>query len=219
MNRIVIITCLLFSFSILWTACEKPEEKTCTNRLTDERDGQEYCIVTIGTQTWMAENLRYSTDSSVQNPLNPSSVNAEYGRLYSFSEANTVCPNGWHLPTDNEWKTLEMELGMNQTVVDGVNDRGTTEGNKLKSVEGWNETTDSSAIATNSTGFNALASGEHNPSFGPYFNLGTNATFWTATVYDSTGGAWNRDLRYDLGGITRTYSSQKIGYSCRCVQD
>jgi uncharacterized protein (TIGR02145 family) len=219
MGRIVIIACFFFSLSVLWTACEKLEEKVCTNSFTDERDGQEYCIFTIGAQTWMAENLRYSTDSSVQNPLNPTTVNAEYGRLYSFNQANMACPNGWHLPTDDEWKVLEMELGMTLIAADAINDRGTNEGNKLKSLEGWNETTDSSAIATDSIGFNALASGEHNPSFGPYFNLGTNATFWTATVYDTSGGAWNRDLRHDFGGIARSYVSQRIGYSCRCVQD
>ncbi len=204
--------------ALLWSACDTEEIKECSDSYTDERDGRVYCITTIGTQTWMAENLSFITDSSVLNPSNPSSVNAEYGRLYNFSEANSVCPTGWHLPTDDEWKTLEQFLGMNSGAVNATNLRGSTEGLSLKSVDGWDVSTDSTK-GNNNTGFNALPAGEWNPSYGPYFNLGENATFWTSTVYDTTGGAWIRDLSFENGGITRSYFSQSMAFSCRCLKD
>lgn len=218
--RAIIGSCMIIGALLLWSGCEKEEEKVCTNSFVDARDGQEYCIVSIGNQTWMAENLRYQTDSnSYLNPLNPSTVNMEYGRLYTFSEALTACPNGWHLPTDEEWKSLEMELGMTMIAANGTNQRGVDEGRKLKATAGWDMSTNSDVEGTNSSGFKALPSGERNPSYGPYFELGKEASFWTATEYDTTGGAWMRSLSYDHAQITRNYFSQSFGYSCRCVQD
>lgn len=210
---------IIFTLALVWVACEKPEEKKCTASFTDPRDGQEYCITTIGTQTWMAENLRFSSDSAYQNPANPSTINMEYGKLYPFKEAKKVCPAGWHLPTDAEWKTLEITLGMSAVAADGINERGTNEGAKLKAFEGWQTATDTIAFALDSHGFDALPAGEMNPSFGPFFNLGKEANFWTATEYDTTGGAWMRNLKYNQGGITRMYFSQNMSYSCRCVKD
>lgn len=209
----------LLCIGLLWMGCEKPETKVCNSSFVDARDGQEYCSVAIGNQTWMAENLRYAIDSSFLNPLNPSTVNAEYGRLYRFKEALVACPDGWHLPTDDEWKELEVALGMDAAAANGLNERGTAEGAALKSTGGWDTSTNSGVEGTNSSGFNALPAGERNPSYGPYFHLGKQASFWTATAYDTTGGAWMRQVSYDHGQITRNYFSQSVGYSCRCVKN
>ncbi len=214
---------LITFFSVMgfcWTACEKPAEKVCSSgSFIDERDGEVYCKTTIGAQTWMAENLRYKSDSSTQNPLNPMDININYGRLYNFNEAQQSCPNGWHLPTDAEWKTLELFLGVHPTNLDDINERGTGQGDQLKSKKGWQANLDTAVVGTNDYGFNALPSGERNPSFGPYYNLGTHASFWTATEFDTTGGAWMRDLSYENEKIGRLYFSQKMGYACRCVKD
>ncbi|BDS15549.1 FISUMP domain-containing protein [Aureispira anguillae] len=219
MRRLFVTLFLLGFVASLWIGCDKEEPKLCTASFIDERDGTEYCMVNIGTQTWMAENLNYQSDSAYQNPSNPSTINAVYGKLYPFSEANKVCPNGWHLPTDDEWKTLEINLGMSVTAANGLNERGTDEGSGLKSIEGWDSSAVASVEGTNAVGFNALPAGYRNPSYGPYFDLGETANFWTATVYDTTGGAWMRTMSYDKAGIIRNYATQKMGFSCRCVKN
>ena len=89
----------------------------------------------------------------------------------------------------------------------------------ITSKKGWQSSTDTLAAGTNLHDFKALPSGEWKPSFGPFFNLGTHASFWTASVYDSTGGAWMRDLSFENGAIGRLYFSQSMGYACRCVKD
>jgi uncharacterized protein (TIGR02145 family) len=216
----LLLILLFCNVAILWTACTKETPKVCTDSFVDERDGTEYCITSIGTQVWMADNLQFASDSNAYlNPSNPSTVNAVYGRLYTFDEAKQACPNGWHLPTDEEWKTMEMTLGMSAIQADALNDRGTDEGAQLKSVEEWNSSINAGIEGTNSVGFNALPSGEWNPSFGPFFGLGTEASYWTASVYDTTDASWMRALAYDNATINRSYATQKMGFACRCVKD
>lgn len=216
----LLLILLFCNVAILWTACTKEVSKVCTDSFVDERDGTEYCTTTIGTQVWMADNLQFASDSNAYiNLSNPSTVNAVYGRLYTFSEANQACPNGWHLPTDEEWKTMEMTLGMSALEADALNERGTNEGAQLKSGDGWNSSVNVGVEGTNTVGFNALPSGEWNPSFGPFFHLGAEASYWTASVYDTTTAAWMRTLAYDNGSIKRSYVTSKMGFSCRCVKD
>lgn len=213
---IILLSCI----ALLQISCKKSEEKTCSNAsFIDERDGEVYCTTIIGTQTWMAENLRYESDSSYQNPLNPNTVQIDYGRLYLFGAAQNACPKGWHLPTDAEWKTLEQFIGLNPLILDHINERGQQEGASLKAQNGWKSNQDTTVIGTDDYGFKAIPSGERNPSYGPFFNLGTNASFWTATELDSTGGAWMRDLSFEKGSIVRLYFSQNMAYACRCVKD
>jgi uncharacterized protein (TIGR02145 family) len=214
---LILLFCTVATF---WTACTKETPKVCTDSFIDERDGTEYCITTIGTQVWMADNLQYASDSNAYiNLSSPRTINAVYGRLYTFSEANNACPNGWHLPTDEEWKTLEMTLGMSAVEVEGLNERGTDEGAQLKSVEGWSSSLNTGVAGTDNPGFNALPSGEWNPSFGPFFHLGAEASYWTASVADTTNAAWMRSLSYDDARISRSYATQKMGFACRCVKD
>ncbi len=94
-------------------AC-KTENEVTPSHYTDVRDGKSYKIVKIGSQIWFAENLNYKTKFSWC--YDNDSANCEtYGRLYDWKSASTACPNGWHLPSDDEWKTLEMNLGMSQS--------------------------------------------------------------------------------------------------------
>lgn len=100
--------------------------------LTDSRDGRSYRTVTIGSQTWMAENLNYDTSFTFCYDKNFDGC-SKYGRLYLESTAKNVCPTGWHLPTDSEWKTLFKAVGglsLEKNVFSVV-------GRALKSKTGW----------------------------------------------------------------------------------
>lgn len=81
-----------------------------TSPLVDPRDDKEYNIIKIGDRLWMAENLNYETPSSVCYD-NDSSMCNEYGSLYSSSEARSICPSGWSLPSMNDWKLAATSLG------------------------------------------------------------------------------------------------------------
>lgn len=207
----------------------------CGDPLTDDRDGQSYNTVQIGTQCWMAENLNIGTmisGSSNQTDngtiekycYSNNTTNCDtYGGLYQWDEMmeyNTapgsqgVCPIGWQLPTDDEYKTVEMQLGMTQTQADQEGYRGADEGGKLKEsgTSHWNSP---NIGATNSSTFTALPAGMASGSFQ---TLGVLAWFWTSN--EAGSGAFMRALRHDMSQVYRAWGSTKItGYSVRCIKD
>jgi len=183
-----------------------------TGTFTDPRDGQTYATIEIGNQTWFAENLNYETSNSWW--YDNSSANGDvYGRLYTWEAALSACPSGWHLPSDEEWKTLEMALGMSQSQADNILWRGTDQGTQMKSTSGWY----SNGNGTNSSGFNALPGG-YRYSSGSFDGLGYYGSWWSATE-DSGTGAWYRSLLYDLAQVHRYYHYKTSGFSVRCLKD
>jgi uncharacterized protein (TIGR02145 family) len=212
------------------TACDWNNDTT----FTDTRDGQEYKQTKIGDQCWMAENLNYN-QSSYGNDWcydNNSSNCDTYGRLYDWaavmqgaSSSNSnpsgvqgVCPDGWHVPSDEEWKELEMQLGMSQSEADTLGDRGTNEGSKLASIASlW----DSGDLTNNSefgaSGFTALPGGRRHID-GYFTDFGTNGRWWSSSEYSSTD-AWDRGLSSYFADIYRSYYDKGSGYSVRCVKD
>ncbi len=156
--------------------------------------------------------------------------NTDYGALYTYAavigddwvrdniDGQGVCPDGWHLPTDAEWKTLEMSLGMSQTDADNSDWRGTDEGGKMKETgtTHWNSP---NTGATNSSGFSALpGSGRNADDGGTFGTLGANSMWWSATEY--TGSyAYRRILSYDNAKVYRGYVTKSGGFSVRCVRD
>lgn len=185
------------------------------NTITDSRDGQTYKTVKLGTQVWLAENLNYKTGACwcYDNKLSNCDI---YGRLYTWETAKNACPSGWHLPTDNEWKTLEKKLGMSSKDADDTGWRGTKEGGKLKEA-GTSHWKSPNKGATNSSGFTALPGGYRN-SRGSFVNLGNYATFWSATGGGSSY-AWYRTLHYDDVDVGRDDDDKSYGFSVRCVKD
>lgn len=175
-----------------------------TGTFTDPRDGQIYATVDIGSQTWMAENLNYETPNSWTYDNDPANGDI-YGRLYIWEEALTVCPSGWHLPTDEEWSTLRTFLG--EGVAGGkMKETGTTH---------WNAP---NVAATNSSGFTALPGGYRNGYGGSFYHLGTIGYFWSATEYSSTS-AWYYYLSNDGGWLQDGNHSKTHGSSVRCIKD
>ena len=143
---------------------------------------------------------------------------ATYGRLYNWyaiDDSRNIAPEGWHVPTDDEWKELEMSLGMSQAEADGENGRGTDEGGKLK-ISGTTHWLDPNTGATNISGFTALPGGLRFY-MGGYLGLGTDAYFTP-----STEGYPSNYLRYlynTESRIFRGYGHIQNGVSVRCVKD
>jgi uncharacterized protein (TIGR02145 family) len=193
-------TLLILSFLI----CTTVNYAQQTGSFTDYRDGKVYKTVKIGTQTWMAENLAFKTESGCWAYDNDESNVAKYGRFYNWETSKKVCPAGWHLPSDKEWKTLTDFLG-------GEN----VAGGKMKSKTDWN---DPNTGATNKSGFNALPAGFFDFSTGFPSGRGACILFWSSTP-DGKKYAWRRNLNYELSDVIRIGGVRKNGFSVRCLKN
>lgn len=153
-----------------------------------------------------------------------------YGALYTWAAAMNgglssdstgvqgVCPDGWHLPTDAEWKSLEMHLGMSEADTDLYDWRGNDEGGQLKE-EGFSKWTRPNTGATNSSGLTAIPGGFRSAK-GLFYNMDEDATFWAATHDQaSTGRAFYRSLTYDREQLYRHSNKKQLGLSVRCVKN
>lgn len=179
-----------------------------------DAQGNAHSTVQIGEQTWMAENLK--TELPLSWCFAENQQNCElFGRLYPWYVALEACPDGWHLPTDDDWKQLELHLGMDSTELDFSYLRGTGVGGKLKSVSHhWDFYNDG---ATDETGFSALPGGPRYR-LGQYGMVGHNNTWWTATEADSLM-AWFRYVGHSHSKVGRLYNEKIDGHSVRCVKD
>ena len=144
---------------------------------------------------------------------------AIYGRLYNWYavvDSQNIAPIGWHLPTDEEWKQLELCLGMSQDEVDSTGRRGTDEGGKLKEAgtEHWRNP---NTGATNESGFTALPGGFRSRD-GDYYSIWYKAIFWSSTEY-SYFTAWGRQLEHNFSTVVRSGYDLEHGFSIRCVRD
>jgi uncharacterized protein (TIGR02145 family) len=195
-------------------------------------DGNVYKTVMIGTQVWMAENLKvthYRNGEEIPNVTGPTIWQAlttgaycenvtPYGSLYNWFAAvdnRNIAPAGWHVPSDAEWKQLEMYLGMSQAQADAEGWRDTTAGGKMKEV-GTTHWAGSNEGATNESGFSGLPGGYRNYG-GPCYDIGYYAYFWSSTESSSTF-AWYRTLYYDISGVARSNYYKQGGFSVRCVR-
>ena len=159
-----------------------------------------YKTVQIGTQTWMAENLNYNASGSVCYDNDPANC-VKYGRLYKWETAKTVCPSGWHLPSNAEWSALISYV---------ENDKGCSScaGLYLKTTD-WGGTDD--------FGFSALPGGRGYPN-GGFLNVGDYGNWWTATENDATY-AYYRNIYYFYANVSSSDFNKTYLFSVRCVQD
>lgn len=194
-------------------------------------DGNVYRTVTIGTQVWMAEDLRTTrywngdligttepATKSVREEAAPKyqwpyagdeANAATYGRLYTWFavfDARHLAPAGWHVPTDAEWTVLVKFLGGNKAAQARLKEAGTNH---------WKEP---NAGATNESGFTALPGGNRWDT-GRFLGLGEFTHWWTATEHDSER-AYRVMLKKD-GPVPnfRGYADKKLGWLVRCVRD
>lgn len=156
-----------------------------------------------------------------------------YGALYTWaaamngstsskanpSDVQGVCPDGWHLPSDDEWKELEMYIGMSQAEVDRYSFRGTNEGSKLAGgATLWVDGALEENSAFRSTDFMAIPGGYRTPYGGIFGQLGDIVNFWTATESGDTL-ALDRLLHFSFTEVHRFTDSKKAGHSVRCIKD
>jgi uncharacterized protein (TIGR02145 family) len=230
----------LATFIFLGFLCSGYSQETGT--VTDI-EGNVYKTVQIGNQWWMAENLKvthYSNGDIIPNITDVSewislSTGAycnydndeanvtTYGRLYNWYAVNDrrgLALVGWHVPSDAEWKQLEIYLGMSQSEADGREWRGTDEGGKLKEA-GLIHWSSPNTGATNESGFSALPGGYRSvyDCYNNCFNgKGCSTNFWSSTEDDGSS-AWRHALSCFASGVLRYSNNKLIGYSVRCVKD
>jgi uncharacterized protein (TIGR02145 family) len=153
-----------------------------------------------------------------------------YGGLYEWPEAmqyvttegtQGICPAGWYIPTDNEWKILEgtvdSQYGVGDPVWDNTVWRGSDAGGNLKEIEflHWYEP---NTGATNSSGFTGLPGGYSYYYDGYSYFIRSNGYFWSSSQIDESS-AWFRSLGYDNAGVYRLEAYKDYGFSIRCLKD
>ena len=180
----------------------------------DSRDNKEYRYVTLGKQVWMSQNLDYELDESWCYG-NSSRYCRIYGRLYTYESALKACPDGWHLPSDEDWMELEQFLGMSFTEANDRMYRGGDAGYALraKGNQYWLETDPAIRDEYN---FSVLPAGIRNPD-GSYLLLGEMTNFWSSTEY-SMYNSWGRGIDLSSPGIFRLPFTRVVGASVRCIK-
>ena len=206
--------------------------------LIDPRDGQEYSVVLIGNQLWMAENLKATkfndgTDiplvENIDDWTNLSTpgycwynndfetYGTVYGGLYNWYAVNTgkLSPEGWHVPSDEEWHTLILTLDPDP-IYGEYGPVSEIAGGKLKEI-GTDHWLSPNEGATDEFGFTALGADARYLYRENYF-IGVHAHWWSSTEY-SEDEAWIWWLINDLPWVYRISPDKRYGLSVRCIKD
>jgi len=188
-----------------------------------------YRTIKIGTQWWMAENLKvtnYRNGDSIPNVTSDSTWKltslggycnynddignvAVYGRLYNWfavNDSRNIAPVGWHVASDSDWQVIIEYLGGYQIAGGKLKESGTSH---------WDIP---NLGATNESGFSGLPGGVRSSDNGAYAAMGNYANFWTSTEYFGIY-SWNIYLYSNSGGIYRQFLTKRQGFSVRCVKD
>ena len=188
----------------------------CPGIPTINYGGQTYNTIQILSQCWLKENLNYETENSWC--FNNSSYYCDnFGRLYLWEASLNVCPAGWHLPTDDEWRVLEGVVDSQYGILDPVWDlagswRGFDPGYNLKSETGWHQ----NGNGVDLYGFTAYPGGYmYN---GLFMGPSSESGFWSSSEYDAST-AWNRYNSFSQDEIFRFHFDKNFGFYVRCLKD
>ena len=224
------------SYDVMTEYCDGGTVYEVKSKFTDARDGKTYRTVKIGSQIWMAENLNYDYNQNTAKSYcfnNSADSCAKYGRLYTWAAAMDSaamfsengkgcgdgktcsatkpvrggCPEGWHLPSLEEWYALETYVADNSN--GGV-------GYALKSISGWTAYNGKTG-GSDYFGFGALPAGLRN-GVGTFYDVQSYANFWSSTE-GSASGANGRSLRYGGTNLLISSNAKSIALSVRCVKD
>ena len=238
----ILLLCGIFFINI--GGCKKTDDSPIiveTGSVTDV-ELNVYKTIKIGNQWWMVDNLKvkkYRNGLNInmigqQDSLswvstnsgafclyteNPNAPGLLYN-WYAIHDTNKLAPEGWHIPSDEEWKELELYLGLSQDEARKTSWRGTHEGEKLKMTgqETWSGY--QNIWATNESGFSAEAGGCRlfDGRWSTPSGFGYTGFWWTSTEYMSEH-AWYRHLDYKNAGIFRSHVIKTYGFSVRCIKD
>jgi uncharacterized protein (TIGR02145 family) len=190
-------------------------------------EGNSYKTITIGTQTWMAENLRTTTfrngvlipttatlTQDISSEVSPiyqwslgnTNVN---GRLYTWfaaTDARNICPIGWHIPSDAEWTILINYLGGEDIAGDKLREKGTVHWSTLNN-----------GLATNESGFTALHA--VSKEFTSVYKPNCNVCIWWSSSSNKSDSGVSRGVWGNYSYVSYVNSNKKNGFSIRCVKD
>ena len=224
----ILIVCLVLAINI---QCSR----TGSNSVKDI-DGNIYHTTLIGNQCWMTENLRTTrnndgsalpcikdqytwlrSDSSAYcYYLNNESYADTFGIMYNWFAVNSgkLCPDGWRVPSDEDWKYLEgfvdTKYGIGDTAWQKTGLRGYDAGQRLKSTTGWRP----GINGTDNFGFAALPGGERLSRF----YAGGSSGFWWTSTEASQSSAYYRSLIYSYEFVARDTHPKRMGFSVRCIK-
>jgi len=234
-------------FLILTSGCmeeDKDEVPIPTTVTVSDIDGNTYKTIQIGTQTWMAENLKTTKYNDGTNiPLvnnnsswaglstpaycwydNNISNKNTYGALYNWYTVNSskLCPSGWHVPSDEEWIELDDYLTKYGYGYEGSGD---DIGKSMAATSGWNTSIHEGNVgndqaSNNSSGFTALPGGRR-VNDGDFVGIGNSADWWSSTEYPNMNvdKAWSQYIVSFQNYLWRSSNYKKDGLSVRCVKD
>jgi uncharacterized protein (TIGR02145 family) len=204
----------------------------------------EYTRVRIGDQVWMTKNLdvtHYRNGDEIPQVTDPDEWtelttgawcyydndednNETYGKLYNWYAVNDprgLAPEGWHVPSDEEWDELEDYLQANEEY--WCNENSSYMAKSLASTDLWGSTSNTCAVgndltANNATGFTGRPGGYRQFNNGFFYYIGNRGYWWSSTEYSSTSAIYRRLGDY-YSGVVRYYVYKSYGFSVRCVRD
>jgi len=232
---VLIVMAMVMNFT---GSCTKDSGNTDPSNVSlTDKDGNTYKTVKIGSQIWMAENLKTTTfndntaipdvaDNSAWIILttpgycwygnDEASNKPVYGALYNWYAVNTgkLCPAGWHVPSNAEFDTLKLFLGLPPEQVNSWGWGGTDQGTQLKSMSGWAD----GENGTNTSGFTALPGGYRYGADGTFNAIGKLSYWWSSTE-DGSSTSWYLRLDGSKADIYNASTAMTAGKYVRCVKD
>lgn len=228
-------TLIFLTFSpivmLLFFGCTKNEPTTeiTPDTTIEDVDGNSYHTVTIGTQTWLVENLKTTkyrngdpipnlqsdnqwattSDGAYSDYANNPALSTDRGKLYNWfavNDARNIAPAGYHVPNAEEWEELVQYLGGEAIA-----------GGKLKEA-GLGHWADPNTGATNSSGFTALPTGFRSRD-GSFSGLSGFGYYWSASENYQQTSAWYFGMNMDWAGIEKAIEFEKTGHAVRCIKD
>lgn len=213
--------------------CTNPISDNCFlcshSKIIDERNNKEYETIKIAEQCWMKNNINIGARvNGIENQTNNFIIEKycysdleescdNHGGLYQWDEAmqysmvegsQGICPNDWHIPSDEDWYILESYLATSTCIQDRSSWDCSPASNKLKS---------SSWDGNNESGFSALPAGVRYED-GLYDDLNYFSTFWSSSI-DGSSNAWYHMLETSIDSVFRYNPGNLYGYSIRCIRD
>ena len=185
-----------------------PSSTPDTGVFTDNRDGKDYKWVKIGDLVWMAENLAYKpTPANDYVAYNNDENNVSiYGYLYTQETAKTIAPDGWRLPTKDDFRALVNEFGGDEQAYIKLLESGTTH---------WL----SPNLATNESGFTVLPAGYYNPSSNEFRGIGEWTAFVSSSLYPGGTGVMVLRLNRNFEEASVEGNPSIFYYSVRCIKN